>query len=444
MRSVKAIRNITVVTMDETRRIISDAVVAFDQGIIIAVGKEAEVELPADCPLIDGKGKIVLPGLIDTHAHADQSLLRGLGDSMHWMPFLDDVIDPWLFNREPTDGVLANQLSMIEMLKNGTTCFVSPNVDPGDDFALLTGSIGELGIRAVLGRFAMASEDFNQMISVMNEWHDAEQGLVDMWFGLDVPRRPGDQDYPDFYKAVKQESANLGVGIVYHFCSETEDAAYIASHYGQRPAEWSRDNHALGENVLLINGCQVTPLEIEIIKDSGSHLTHSPVANMKMATGVLPVPDVLAAGVNLGIGTDGALNNNGYDMFAEMKTACLLQNSVRRSATALGPESVLEMATINGAKAIGRDDLGSLVPGKKADFVLIDVNKIPLHNLTSNLVFAINGNHVCDVYVEGRVVVSNGKVTGVDEESIYSAARDRAEKIRQELGLPVNTPWPVD
>ena len=444
MRSVKVIRNITVVTMDETRRIINDAVVAFDQGIIIAVGKEAEVELPADCPLIDGKGKIVLPGLIDTHAHADQSLLRGLGDGMHWMPFLDDVIDPWLFNREPTDGVLANQLSMIEMLKSGTTCFVSPNVDPGDDFALLTRSIGELGIRAVLGRFAMASEDFNQMISVMNEWHDAEQGLVDMWFGLDVPRRPGDQDYPDFYKAVKQESASLGVGIVYHFCSETEDAAYITGHYGQRPAEWSRDNHALGENVLLINGCQVTPLEIEIIKDSGSHLTHSPVANMKMATGVLPVPDVLAAGVNLGIGTDGALNNNGYDMFAEMKTACLLQNSVRRSATALGPESVLEMATINGAKAIGRDDLGSLVPGKKADFVLIDVNKITLHNLISNLVFAINGNYVCDVYVEGRVVVSNGKVTGVDEESIYSAARDRAEKIRQELGLPVNTPWPVD
>ena len=443
MHDVKAIRNITAVTMDSGRRILSDAILIFNDGILTTVDKAAAVDVPDDCEVIDGNGCIALPGLIDTHAHADQSLLRGLGDGMLWMPFLDDVIDPWLMQRAPHDGVLANQLSMIEMLKNGTTCFVSPNVDPRDDFAALTKSIGELGIRAVLGRFAMASENFSDMLAVMNDWHGAQAGLVAMWFGLDIPRRPGDKDYPDFYRAVKQESENLGVGIVYHFCSEAEDAAYMASRYGQRPAEWSRDNHALGKNVLLINGCQVTPLEIDIIQDTGSHLTHSPVANMKMATGILPVPDVLDAGINLGIGTDGALNNNGYDMFAEMKTACLLQNSTRRSAHALAPETALEMATVNGAAAIGRDDLGALAPGKRADFILIDVNKLPQHNLVSNLVFAINGNHVRDVYIEGRQVVSDGWVTGLDEDSVYTRARDRAETIRQQLKLPVNSYWPV-
>ncbi|HCC42806.1 MAG TPA: amidohydrolase, partial [Gammaproteobacteria bacterium] len=163
----------------------------------------------------------------------------------------------------------------------------------------------------------------------------------------------------------------------------------------------------------------------------------------KMATGILPVPEVLSAGINLGIGTDGALNNNGYDMFAEMKTACLLQNSSRRSAMALTPETVLEMATINGAKAIGRKDLGALETGKKADFILVDVNKLPLHNLISNLVFAINGSHVKDVYIDGNQVVDKGLVLGVNEELIYAKARDRAEDIRRLLNLTADTFWPM-
>ena len=444
MTGVKVIQNITAITMDSKRRILTDAIIMFEGGKFISVDKAHAVDLPSNCEVIDGKGRIAMPGLIDTHAHADQSLLRGLGDGLNWMPFLDEIIDPWLLQREPSDATLANQLSMIEMLKNGTTCFVSPNVDPRDDFAALTKSVGDIGIRAVLGRFAMASENFSDMLAIMNRWHGTQSGLVDMWFGLDVPRRPGDIEYPDFYRSVKQESEKLGVGIVYHFCSEEEDAAYIARHFGKRPAEWSRDNHALGENVLLINGCQVTPLEIDIIRDTGSNLTHSPVANMKMATGVLPVPDVLAAGVNLAIGTDGALNNNGYDMFSEMKTACLLQNSYRRSATALDPETALEMGTVNGAVAIGRNDLGAIVPGKRADFILIDLNKLPLHNLVSNLVFAINGNHVRDVYIEGRHVVGEGKVLGIDEESVYFKARERAGEIRKLFNnVPTNTYWPI-
>ena len=444
MTDVKVIQNITAITMDSKRRILTDAIIMFEGGELISVDKAHAVDLPSNCEVIDGKGCIAMPGLIDTHAHADQSLLRGLGDGLNWMPFLDEIIEPWLMQREPSDGILANQLSMIEMLKNGTTCFVSPNVDPRDDFAALTKSVGDIGIRAVLGRFAMASENFSDMLAVMNRWHGTQSGLVDMWFGLDVPRRPGDIEYPDFYRSVKQESEKLGIGIVYHFCSEEEDAAFIARHFGKRPAEWSRDNHALGENVLLINGCQVTPLEIDIIRDTGSNLTHSPVANMKMATGVLPVPDILSAGVNLAIGTDGALNNNGYDMFSEMKTACLLQNSYRRSATALDPETALEMGTVNGAAAIGRNDLGALVPGKRADFILIDLNKLPLHNLISNLVFAINGNHVRDVYIEGRHVVGEGKVLGIDEESVYFKARERAGKIRKLFSdVPTNTYWPI-
>ena len=444
------ISNVTAVTMDDQRRIVGNAGIAIDGQKIVAVDPiDTMRERYPDAEAIDGTGMVALPGLIDTHAHADQSLLRGLGDNMHWIPFLDDVVEPYLVKRDPADGVLANTLSIMEMLRAGTTCFVSPNVDPRDDYESLTDVVGQLGIRAVLGRFIMPSDEpdsasvarktVDEAASIMRRWHDSQHGLVKMWFGLMVPRVAGDTDHPAFYKAVMDESREMGVGITYHFCSEIEDSDYIEQTYGMRPAEWSRDNNALGPNVLLINGCWVTPLEIKILADTGTHLAHSPVANMKMATGILPVPDVLEGGVNLSLGTDGALNNNSYDMFAEMKAACLLQNATRRSASALKAETVLEMATINGAKAIGREDeLGSIEAGKLADITLVDLKRPetwPVHDVLSNLVFSANRSNVHTVFVGGRKVVEGGRILGMDETAVLERAQISAARTVSALGL---------
>jgi cytosine/adenosine deaminase-related metal-dependent hydrolase len=445
------ITNLTVVTMDDQRRILKDAAIAVDGDKIAAVGPAGALRTRfPDAETMDGRGLVAIPGLIDTHAHADQSLLRGLGDGMHWIPFLDRVVSPYLARRDPADAVLANTLSMIEMVRSGTTCFVSPNVDPRDDLGGLSQAVAAVGIRAVLCRFAMprpgvdssaaAKAAVTEASAAMRRWHDGEGGLVKLWFGLDVPRRPGDTFHPNFYREVAAEARRLGVGISYHFCSEIEDAAYIQDTFGMRPAEWSRDNHALGPNVILINGCWVTPEEIRILSDSGTHLAHSPVANMKMATGVLPLPDVLAAGVNVSLGTDGGLNNNTHDMFAEMKAACLLQNCVRRSPTALTALQALELATIHGARAVGRGhELGSIESGKLADIVLVDLNRahsVPAHDVVSNLVFTANGGNVDTVLIGGRFVLRHGRLDRLDERAVCTQARERAEKIPVELGLP--------
>ena len=327
-----------------------------------------------------------------------------------------------------------------------------------NNFQQLTHAIGELGIRAVLGRFAIpapgedspaiAATTLRNTMKVMNAWHESANGLVSLWFGLDVPRRPGDTDHPSFYRAVMNESKQLGVGSVYHFCSEFEDAVYIVNHYGMRPAEWSLANHALGENVLLIGGTQMTPKEIKILKDTGTHLAHSPVANMKMATGNLPLVDILSAGVNVSLGTDGALNNNSYDMISEMKTAVLLQNSMCRNAKALGAHQVLEMATINGAVAIGREeDLGSIEAGKQADLLMMNLSHpstVPTHDLVSNLVFSASVRNVHSVYVAGRKVVENGKVTGLDEERLVNQAHEVASELVRRLRLTPTQLWPIE
>ncbi len=455
---MQLIDNLTIVTMDKDRRVLADAAIAISQDRIAAVDSADQLrkQFP-NSERIDGDGMVAIPGLIDTHAHADQSLLRGLGDQLHWIPFIDDIIVPYLAERDPADGVLANALSIMEMIRSGTTCFVSPNVDPRDDYESLTDTIGKLGIRAILGRFTMpqagpdsaraANDVVNAAAKVMHRRNETQGGLITMWYGLDVPRRPGDTDHPHFYKAVADEARASGNGIVYHFCSEIEDSDYIANHYGVRPAEWSRDNHALGANVLLINGCWVTPLEIQILADTGTHLAHSPVANMKMATGILPVNDVLDGGVNVSLGTDGALNNNTFDMFAEMKAACLLQNATQRNAAALTAQTALEMATINGARAIGReDDLGSIAAGKLADIVLLNTqrpNTYPIHDIVSNLVFATNSANVHTVFIGGKCVLENGRVIGMDQAALLTRAQERAQLVREDLGLTTVNTWPT-
>ena len=438
------LRNVTVVTLNERREIVSNAAIKIDETKIKSIGKASEY--PPSEDELDCDGLIAIPGLIDTHSHADQSLLRGLGDQMHWVPFLEKVVDPYLVRRSQSQSLLANQLSMVEMLKGGTTCFVSPNTDPSDNMNALMDAASEIGIRATFCRFTTAEDNWTELKGLLKEWRSKKSDFSNVWIGVDIPRISGDDSHPEFYRRVKRESEDLGIGLVYHFCSEYEDAAFMVNEFSQTPGEWSLSNGLLGSNVILINGCQVTAREIEILSETSTHLSHSPVANMKMATGVLPAADVLHAGVNLGLGTDGALNNNSYDMFLEMKCACLLQNSLKRAPRALLPEQALEMATINGAKALGREDLGSLEPGKKADIVLLDLDDPrtqPVHDLVSNIVFSSSARQVRHVFVNGRQVVDNYEVKGISEEQLISSVKAEARGIRDLIGATSASRWPT-
>jgi len=215
-----------------------------------------------------------------------------------------------------------------------------------------------------------------------------------------------------------------------------------------RPAAWSLANGVLGPNVLTIGASSVTPDELRILADSGTHVAHSPVANMKMATGSFPLPAALTAGARVALGTDGGLNNNTHDMFAEMKIGALLHNATHRRAATIPATTTLELATINGARAIGRErDLGSLEVGKLADIVLLEfdrANTTPVHDPVSNLVFAATGANVDSVLVGGRAVVRNGAVTGADERAVLRRARAAAARLQTRFGWPIASGWPIE
>lgn len=441
------IDGVAAITVDAERRVIPDAAILVDGNRIVAIDDAAALAGARDrAEVIDGSGKIALPGLIDAHAHADQSLVRGLGDDLHWIPFLEDVITPYIAARSPHDVLVAYRLAMLEMLRAGTTCFVSPNVSPGDDLGDLAGAIADLGIRAVLARYVTptgeaeggseeAGGGLEPTVDAIARWDGAAGGRVRLWFGLHTPRQPGDPYFPSFYPAVAERARELGTGIVYHFASEREDAEYYETTFGMAGVQWADENGVLGENVLLINACQVSPAEIELLAATGTHVAHSPVANMKMATGIAPVVDMAAAGVNVALGTDGGANNNSHDMLAEMKAACLLQNIARAQPGAMTAEQAVEMATIAGARAIGRaHELGSLEPGKLADVVLIDVarpNTTPVLDPVSAVVYSADPANVDTVIVDGRVVMRGGVVEDVDERAIVAEAQAAAERITE-------------
>jgi cytosine/adenosine deaminase-related metal-dependent hydrolase len=444
---VLVIAGVTAVTMDDRRRVIGDAAIVVEGERIAAVGKaDALVGRYPAAELVDGAGMVAIPGLIDTHAHADQSILRGTTDDLGWVPFLRDWIDPYLQRRDRADTVAAYRLSCLEMVKSGTTCFVSPNFDPNDDLEALEAALGGLGLRAVLARWVEPDAGLAVAVDAVRRWDRSGGGRIRMWFGLMVPRQEGDGYFPDFYRAVANHAHELGTGITYHFCSEIEDADYYERTFGVRPAVWARDNDVLGPNVLLINGCWMTDAEVRILADTGTSLAYSPSATMKMATGITPVTELLAAGVNVSLGTDGGANNNSHDMVREMKAACLIQNVSQRRPGALSAEGALELATIGGARALGLQDvLGSLEVGKQADIVLVDLNKAhtsPVADPVSNLVYAAHGGDVDTVVVHGQVVMRGRTLPGVDEEAIIGEAKQAAERVRARI-IPRREPaWP--
>jgi 5-methylthioadenosine/S-adenosylhomocysteine deaminase len=428
------VRNGTVVTMDPSRHVIQGGAIAVDKGAILAVEPEAEVTSRyRGRDTVDAGGGIVIPGLINAHTHAPMVLFRGIADDLKLMEWLQKYIFPAEAKNVTADFVKAGtRLAALEMLRSGTTTFVDMYYFEDQ----VAEAAKEAGIRTVAGTtFIDFPAPDNKTFAEAQAY--AER-FFKRWSGdpLVVAAAAPHSAYlckPEQLKAVRALADRYSAPILIHVSESPDEQKQVLEKYGKTPTEHLRDLGFLRKGVLFAHGIWLTPSDRAIVKEAQVGVAHCPESNMKLSSGAAPVRDMLAEGVRLGLGTDGAASNNDLDMFEEMLAAALLAKHATGDPTAAPARAVLEMATLGGARALGMEDrLGSLEPGKRADIVVVGLDAPRLHPLydpVSHLVYAAKGADVRHVVVEGRVVMRDRKVLTLDEAAVTAEADRLHEQV---------------
>ena len=425
-----AIRHAAIFTVDPHDRVIPDGTLVVQDGVITQVGDDRAVTVPNGCAIIDGRGRALLPGLIDCHSHS--SLMRGVTENMPLMEWL-----PWyqLEHRAMTEEFAYHsaRLCYLEALQSGTTCVM-------DMFRYMdrcADAAAELGLRVQLAPYVAdrPGKDFfstrEENRRLIRSHHETQNGRIRVWMGLEhLFYCTGDA-----YREAAQLSREYGLGIHTHSSEQKEEEQAVTAELGRRSLAMLDHYGILGERTLLAHCVSLNSEEIARVADTGTSIAHCPVSNAKLASGVAPVPEMLAAGVTVGLGTDGPVCNNSLTLFEEMKFASLIQKATRLDATTLPADQILRMATINGAKALGLDhEIGSLEVGKKADLLMLDLEQANLTpvsvneqggNLLWNLVFAASSANVAGVWVDGRRLIDDGDATLVSGGMVIAEAQQQ-------------------
>jgi 5-methylthioadenosine/S-adenosylhomocysteine deaminase len=386
--------------------------------------------------VIDGTKKILMPGLINTHTHISMNLFRGLADDMELDTWLNNHIWPMEANLKGEYCYIGALLAQIEMIKSGTTTFNDMYFFMED----VAKSVEESGIRGCLsygmidfGDEQKRENEFKENISLIKKCNNAANGRIKTFFGPHSTFTTS----KELLERVRDEANKYNVGIHIHMNETEKEINNVLEATGKRPFEYLDDIGFLSGDVLAAHGVWLSKKEIAIIKKNNVKISHNPCSNMKLASGISPVDELLANDICVSIGTDGAASNNNLDMFEEMKFASLLQKISTMSPNALPTDKVLNMATLDGAKSLGlANDIGSLEVGKYADMILIDTNSpnlTPMSNqISSNLVYAANGHNVSTTICNGEILMENRKLTKLNENEIMKKAKIAIEELKSE------------
>ena len=377
----------------------------------------------------------ITPGLINNHTHAAMSLLRGLADDLPLMTWLNDHIWPaeakWVSEPFVEAG---SELAIAEMLRGGTTCFNDMYFFPDVTARVVDAS----GIRANLGMifiefpsaWAANSAEYLRKGEQLHDRYNRHTRLTTSY----APHAPYTVS-DDSLTSIITNAEELDVPIHMHIHETAGEVSQGVEQLGVRPLERLKDLGLLSPRLTAVHMTQLTDEEISWCAEAGVHIAHCPQSNLKLASGFAPIAKLAQQGVNITIGTDGAASNNGLDMFAEMKQTALLAKAVAQDASAVPAYEVLEMATINAAKALGLDDkVGSIETGKAADIIAIDLGDIesqPCYEVISQLIYATGRDKVTDVWVEGKALLKDRQLTTLNRPKIIETAQDWADKIRQ-------------
>jgi len=439
------IENALVVTMDDRRRVLDRGAVLVDAGRIAAVGPAGGPEVAAPgAERIDAEGMIVLPGLINTHVHLSQQLGRGLADDVDLLTWLRDRIWPYESSLTDDDQRVASLLCMAELVRSGVTTFCEAG---GQHVDAMGAAVEQAGLRAVLCQSTMDSGEglpanwvqpaeacLARQRAQHQRWHGAADGRIRHWLGLRTLFNCSD----DLVRDTTALARELGTGINMHLAEVIDEVRFTEAAYGESPVAHMARLDALGPDLLAVHAVWLDARDIDLLLRHDVKVSHCPAAAMRVL-GFAPVPELMAKGVCVSLGTDGAPSNNRMDLIDEMWLASLIHKGRWLDPTVMPAEAVLEMATVNGARALGWDgEIGSLKAGNKADLVLIDPRSagcLPMHDPVAGLVSAMHASNVRSVMVDGRWVLRDGTILTFDEAGILAEATARAAAIRERAGI---------
>jgi 5-methylthioadenosine/S-adenosylhomocysteine deaminase len=427
----------TIVTMDGSRRIIENGAIAVSKGEIVSVGTAAELRTTRARQTINARGKVIIPGLINTHTHVPMSLFRGIADDLD----LNDWLTQYIFPAEAKNVNEAfvragTRLGLAEMIRGGTTTYC--------DMYYFEDAIADetkkAGVRGVLGETVI---DFP--VPDNKTWDQAmsyTERYINKWKNdtLIVPAIAPHAPYTvstDHLRAVRALSDKLNADIVIHVAETKKERDDIKKQYGDTPVDYLNKIGLLNNRTIAAHLVWVTDEEIDILKRLGVGGAHNPQSNMKLASGVAPIPEMLSKDVAVGLGTDGAASNNDLNMWEEMDTAAKLHKEFTGDPKVVTAEQAFEMATIRGARALHLDKLiGSIETGKRADIVILDwddLNQTPSYSYYSTLVYATKADDVRDVIVNGRILMKDRRLLTLNENAIKIDANTYRKKIIESL-----------
>jgi len=426
----------TVVTMDEQRRVILNGAVAVTDGAIVAVGPAAEIanRYNGRRTIRPGTHDLVLPGLVNGHNHAAMTLLRGVADDMRLMDWLENYIFPAEAALVDPEFVRAGtELAALEMIRTGTTTFVDMYYFE-DDVAWAT---RDAGLRGIVGETILdmptptaptVDEALAYTEQFLQNWADHPRVTAAV-----APHAPFTNS-PETLRRAAELARRYDAPILIHIAETRDEVEQIRGQYGRSPVQHLEQLGFLGPDVIGAHSVWVDAADIATLAANGVGVVHNPESNMKLASGTMPVAELRAAGVAVGIGTDGAASNNDLDLFGAMLTAALLHKQMQGDPTAMPATEVVAMATIDGARALGLEDtIGSLEVGKRADLIIIDgdqSNLVPRYDPYSHLTYAARGSDVKTTIVDGRVLFHDGEFTTLDPAAVRATARRIAERVR--------------
>lgn len=429
----------SVVTMDANDTIFNDGAIAIDDGLIVAVGSRADVTAEfSAATVIGGDGRVVMPGLINGHSHAAMTLLRGVADDLALMDWLNNYIFPAEVEFVDAEFVrIGTELACWEMIRGGTTTFVDMYYY-GD---VVADVVDRCGLRAMVSATVIdqRSPDAEGAVDSIRKGTE----FIKRWKGKNSRITPIFGPHANYtlnaeqLRATREAALELGVPISIHMSESPFELQYSQDTYGTTSIELYESIGFFDGPTIAAHVVWPTAAEIPILAEREVGVIHNPTSNMKIASGVAPVTEMLAAGVRLGLGTDGAASNNDLDMWEEMRLAAFLQKVQQMNPEVLPATTVLGMATRGGAVAIGLGDkIGSLEVGKRADIIQVDfsdVHHVPTFDVISHLVYVTDEQDVATVIVDGQVLMQDSEFLTLNTQKIAQESRDLAARIHAAL-----------